>query len=85
LAITRENEEKETLELFIELRRNTLQKSLREEQKGMITRILNRDFGITPGEIHFFPPACLPKTSSGKKSRHSISAIISETKDKMIT
>lgn len=84
LAIAREDGGRETLELFIELRRDALQKNLRNEQKSRIIRILNREFGITPESIHFFPPACLPKTSSGKKSRQSISVIASETSIKAL-
>jgi acyl-CoA synthetase (AMP-forming)/AMP-acid ligase II len=82
LACARQDEDKETLELFVELRRDALQKNLRNEQRSSITRILNREFGITPGAIHFFPPACLPKTSSGKKIRQSISSIKTEIKIK---
>ena len=79
LASGREGANGESLVLFIELRRDALRKDLRNEQKSKIIRSLNREFGITPSEIRFFPPACLPKTSSGKKSRLPFSFLSTET------
>lgn len=79
LASCHEGADGESLVLFVELRRDALRKDLRNEQKSRIIRSLNREFGITPSEIRFFPPACLPKTSSGKKSRMPFSFLASET------
>lgn len=79
LAAASQEDDKETLVLFVELKRDALRKDLRAEQRSRIIRTLNKEFGITPGEIRFFPPACLPKTSSGKKSRMPFSFLSSET------
>ena len=79
LASACHGDDRETLVLFVELRRDALHNDLRAEQINHITRALNKEFGITPGEIRFFPPACLPKTSSGKKSRMPFSFLSSET------
>lgn len=79
LAAAFEGELGESLVLFVELKRDALQNDMRPEQKGRIIRLLNREFGITPAEIRFYPPACLPKSSSGKKSRIPFSLLASRT------
>ena len=60
-------------------RRDALSKVLRNEQKARIIRLLNREFGITPVDIRFYPPASLPKSSSGKKSRLPFALLASDT------
>jgi len=79
IAAASQEDDIENLVLFVELRRDALRIDLRAEQMSRITRALNKEFGITPGEIRFFPPASLPKTSSGKKSRMPFSFLKSET------
>jgi acyl-CoA synthetase (AMP-forming)/AMP-acid ligase II len=79
LAAALEEDGIESLVLFVELRRDALSKDLRNEQKARIIRLLNREFGITPVDIRFFPPASLPKSSSGKKSRLPFALLASDT------
>ena len=79
LAAALEDDGIESLVLFVELRRDALSKDLRNEQKARIIRRLNREFGITPVDIRFFPPTSLPKSSSGKKSRLPFALLASGT------
>jgi acyl-CoA synthetase (AMP-forming)/AMP-acid ligase II len=85
LAVVNTSGEGESLTIFVELKREFLHKNLRNEQLSSITRQLNGEYGISRGEIRFFPPASLPKTSSGKKSRSDYSFIDSETSPKRLT
>lgn len=84
LAVVDTSADGESLTLFVELKREFLHKHLRQEQLSAITRQLNGELGISRGDIRFFPPASLPKTSSGKKSRIDFSTIDSETSPKRL-
>lgn len=84
LAVINNNHDKETLVLFIELKKTGLDACLRHEQMSAITRVLNGEHGIPRGDIRFLPPASLPKTSSGKKSRMKFSEIEAITVDKIL-
>lgn len=84
LACTRTGPDGESLVLMVELKRECLQAEATREFRTKITRRLNQEYGITPGQVLFFPPTSLPKTSSGKKRRIPLEHWEKETLGKVI-
>jgi acyl-CoA synthetase (AMP-forming)/AMP-acid ligase II len=84
LACTRSGPEGESLVLMVELKRECLRADGNREYSSKITRCLNLEHGISPGAVLFFPPASLPKTSSGKKRRIPLDILEKETQGKVI-
>lgn len=59
----------EGIVMLVEVKRQYLANPDLDEYSLQLNHTFNRELGISLQEIHFYPPASLPRTSSGKKYR----------------